>query len=134
MPPLHGRCRSFTVAYFKDADFVDEFDRGYTVTDEVLSKINREHRGKYKSPKTLVKTGVESIRQEGIHKNNKTKRVLLCSNDYVIITDVNGNIATAYPPDIGGKKYYDKWTSETIYDSVNDKAYKKVKKWLKSII
>lgn len=130
MPPLHARCRSITVAYFGDADFIDEFGREYQLPLDIRSKIQRWHlkNVKYKDVDSYVKDCLSNINKEASHINDRSKSILFCKNKHVLFVGANGTIETCFRPDGDEYSYFSEYADELIYDSMGWFI-----KWLKNI-
>lgn len=157
LPPYHGRCRtqiepvwinetikidSKTDKEYKIRNTKD--DKNYKLTHidktgietkvkpSIYDKITKDKHGltekqlvgalndiKYKAPHKIT----------GLHPNEHIKSVALTNSGYVLFYEAD-ELISCYPPDIGGKSYFNKWIIENkIQDIDTGETIQRVKKW-----
>ncbi|MDR0468009.1 MAG: hypothetical protein LBG67_04075 [Campylobacteraceae bacterium] len=141
IPPYHFGCRTFLrqvdSTYIKDRE-KDQFGRLYKIRDkDVYNKIKNKDdhlkASREKSVENLMRATMGNIKLEGVHNNEKDKRVILADNGFLAFIDANGNIETIFTTDRKYEtpmEYFEKVTNQTYYDSLKKSNIIKVIKWI----
>jgi len=134
IPPYHHGCRTIIeeVANSSLGDLkIDEFGRGVEVNKKVFDKIEGKlghlKNTKYKDREKMVEDTLKNIAFEGYHGRDTGAKNILGKNGVFMVVDKNNNVITAFPPK-DPKAYFDKQTTVTYYDSLNEKM-EGLKKW-----
>jgi hypothetical protein len=138
IPPYHFGCRTIVrqISSIQIEEMqLDEFNREWQVTNDVLNKIRTKSyhlQGRYKDAKTLIFDTMNNIAMEGVHYRDADKRTILGKNGFFITLDKNGYIETVFKYNRDMAKYFYDNTNGIYYDSMKEKMklIERVKKWL----